>query len=95
MGDYVLLYSRELPGGGIVTIEAVPPRESGYVARVSVERRSDPQRRVGHAPPVIAEANGDSPEAALRQLYPIAADNVAIARGLIQWQMRHRHHDRA
>lgn len=88
--DPVLLYSRGLPGGGIVTIEAVSKENPAVTARVSVERRIDPQRRDGHEPPVIAEAQAPTQSTAFKQLYQIASDNVAVARGLIQWQARRR-----
>lgn len=90
MDGYVLLYSRELPGGGVVTIEALPEGSALCHARVAVERRTDPERREGHVPPVIAEAEAADHAAALQELYGIAADNVAVARGLIQWQARRR-----
>jgi hypothetical protein len=87
----VLLYSRELPGGGVVTIEASPESEGkNYTGRVLVERRVDVRRRLGHAPPVIAEAAGETPTVLFRQLYAIASDNVEIARGLIRLQSRKR-----
>jgi len=86
----VLLYSRGLPGGGVVTIEAVSRETPEVRARVSVERRIDPQRRDGHAPPVIAEAKAATQSTAFKQLYQIASDNVAVARGLIKWQARKR-----
>ncbi len=90
MDEFVLLYSRELPGGGIVTIEALPEGSPSCHARVSVERRSDPKRREGHLPPVIAEARAATQASAFKELYQIASDNVAVARGLIQWQARRR-----
>jgi len=90
MDDFVLLYSRELPGGGMVTIEALPEGSPSVQARVTVERRSDPKRREGHVPPVIAEARSSTQASAFKELYGIAADNVAVARGLIQWQARRR-----
>ena len=87
----MLLYSRELPGGGVVTIEASPEAEGkSYTGRVLVERRVDARRRAGHSPPVIAEAAGESPTTLFRQLYAIASDNVEIARGLIRLQSRRR-----
>ena len=46
--------------------------------------------RHGHIPPVIAEASASSQAMAFKELYQIASDNVAIARGLIQWQARQR-----
>lgn len=83
----MLLYMRELPGGGVVTIEEVALEATpGHRARVLVERRADQQRRAGHEPPVIAEAAGESAALVFRELYAIAADNVAVARGLRQWQ---------
>lgn len=90
MSDPVLLYSRGLPGGGVVTIEAVSKETPAVSARVSVERRIDPQRRDGHEPPVIAEAQAPTQSTAFKELYRIASDNVAVARGLIQWQARRR-----
>ena len=90
MEEFVLLYSRELPGGGVVTIEALPEGGRRCRARLLVERRSDPKRRSGHTPPVIAEASAASQALAFKELYRIAADNVAVARGLIQWQARQR-----
>jgi hypothetical protein len=90
MEEFVLLYSRELPGGGVVTIEALPEGSPRCQARLLVERRSDPKRRYGHTPPVIAEVTALSQAMAFKELYQIASDNVAIARGLIQWQARQR-----
>jgi hypothetical protein len=88
--DPILLYSRGLPGGGVVTIEAIAEQTPAVRARVSVERRIDPQRRDGHEPPVIAEAEAPTQSTAFKELYRIASDNVAVARGLIQWQARRR-----
>jgi hypothetical protein len=88
MTDAELLYSRELPGGGRVMIERTPPHGTDVHARIAVERRGDPMRRDGHEPPVIAEASGATAADVFRQLYEIACDNVAVARGLIQWQAR-------
>lgn len=77
------LYTRNLPGGGTVVIEdEVPVDDPTVHARIVVERRADPRRRAGHVPPVIAEATGESREEVFRQLYPIASDNVEIARAL-------------
>jgi hypothetical protein len=81
-----VLYTRELPGGGYVAIEALPTDGMHYRARISVERRSDPSRRVGHVPPVIAEVEGPSRSSVFSQLYEIASDNVAVARGILRWQ---------
>lgn len=76
------VYRRELPGGGYVAIDvergATPTR-----TRVSVERRAVADRREGHKPIVIAEADGDERSASFIDLYRIAADNAAIARALM------------
>lgn len=87
------LYSRDLPGGGYVTIEVVPHSASTFRAQVCVERRSDPRRRVGHQPPVIAELTGATQASVFKALYEIASDNVAIARGLVQWQSKRKADD--
>lgn len=82
-----MIYARELPGGGYVSIETVDAEaEARFQGRVSVERRADPVRRAGHAPPVVAEASGPSEAAVFHELYPIAADNVAISRAILKWQ---------
>lgn len=82
-----ILYLRELPGGGFVNVEEEPPsQDEHHRARLTVERRADPVRRDGHAPPVIATAEGSSTHSVFRQLLEIASDNVAIARALLRWQ---------
>jgi hypothetical protein len=91
MDSSELLYTRDLPGGGRVVIEsAVPgaPELSTCRARVVVERRRDPLRREGHAPPVIVEAEGPTRARLYEELVAIASDNVAVARGLIEWQSK-------
>jgi hypothetical protein len=78
------LFHRDLPGGGYVAIElAGAPATAGRRVRVIVERRSDRNRRVGHRPPVILEEEWQ-PERGFGELYRMACDNVAIARGLLQ-----------
>jgi len=83
-----ILYRRNLPGGGFVNIEA----EGGatdiqlHRAVITVERRSDPARRDGHHPPVVAVAEGPSSQSVFRQLLEIAGDNIAIARALLRSQ---------
>src|SRR5947209_8616622 len=77
------VYRRELPGGGYVAISV--ERERRLVrTRVCVERRARDARRDGHAPVVIAEADGDDRSPAFADLYRIAADNAAIARALLE-----------
>lgn len=81
------LYRRTLPGGGYVNVEVEPPSSSGiHRAYVAVERRSDPVRRDGHTPPVVASAEGGSRQSVFTQLLAIAADNVAVARALLRWK---------
>ena len=55
-------------------------------AYVAVERRSDPARRDGHVPPVVASAEGGTRQSVFAQLLAIAADNVAVARALLRWK---------
>jgi hypothetical protein len=93
------VYRRELPGAGYVAIdvcvgdvptaygegmaEGDPPR-----VRIYVERRASEGRRLGHEPPVLAEIDGDDSTPAVGELYRMAADNVALARALLEWQTR-------
>jgi hypothetical protein len=81
------LYSRPLPGGGYVAIESQPeaPDTPAVHALLLVERRADPARRLGHSPPVVAEAVAPDPEHALDALFAIAINNVEIARALQRW----------
>lgn len=76
------VYRRDLPGGGYVAID-VERHASLTRTRVSVERRAIVDRREGHKPVVIAEADGDERSASFTDLYRIAADNAAIARALM------------
>lgn len=95
MSTRALLYSRDLPGGGFVAIDARPGSAAGaemaageareHHARLWVERRSDPARRAGHTPPVIARAAGRDLEGAVAELRAIAADNVALALAMRRW----------
>jgi hypothetical protein len=88
-----VLYTRELPGGGYVVIEAAP--EDGASAEgpppvrgvLWVERRADPARRSGHRPPVVVEATGPSRDLVLDALRPSASDNVEVARAIRRWQL--------
>lgn len=91
----MFLYLRELPGGGLVTIEATSGEGPEVSCRLAVERRSDSRRREGHTPPIIAEVSAPTQSAAFRTLYEIAADNVAVARGLLVWQARRIRRDAA
>ena len=90
MMAHPVLYSRALPGGGYVLIEAVPQTATAFRARVAVERRTDPLRRAGHEPPVVADLAGESRADIYGELYRIASDNVAVSAALQRWQARHR-----
>ena len=79
------IYRRELPGGGYVAIVVKRDRET-IRTRVSVERRAIEERRDGHHPVVIAEADGDERSPAFTGMYRIAADNAAIARAILELQ---------
>ena len=77
------LFHRDLPGGGYVAIELVATPGADRTVRLIVERRGERSRRVGHRPPVIHEESW-KPERGFGELYRIACDNVAIARGLLR-----------
>ena len=79
------IYWRELPGGGYVAIDVRRERDTPKSC-VSVERRAKHERRGGHTPVVIAEADGDERSPAFADLYRLAADNAAIARALLEIQ---------
>lgn len=74
-----VVYSRQLPGGGYVAIQA-RVQDQEYRLSLYVERRVDPLRRQGHAPPVVAEDTDAAP------LIRIAENNVEVARALQRWQ---------
>ena len=90
MAHLAVLYTRELPGGGYVAIENVSATGDAYRAQVKVERRSDPARRTGHAPPVIVELAGRSQAEVFSALHRIASDNVAVATAILRWQSSRR-----
>ena len=76
------VYRRDLPGGGYVAID-IERDPSLARNRVSVERRAIADRRDGHEPIIIAEADGDERSASFTEMFRIAGDNAAIARALI------------
>jgi hypothetical protein len=80
-----ILYARPLIDGGFVAIEAKAQSDASYRAQVYVERRTDPARRLGHAPPVVAEYEGPTRVSVLDELYVVAADNEVLARGIARW----------
>ena len=88
MSGPALLYTRDLPGGGYVAIEARTQGEARYLGRLLAERRADPARRAGHTPPVIAEVEGATPTGVFDELYAIAADNVSVAQWIMRWQAK-------
>lgn len=79
-------YERELPGGGRVFVEeeAASEADDAHAVRVAVERRTDPERRAGHEPPVIAADEGRYLTPLLRKLIAIADDDVEVAKGLLK-----------
>ena len=93
MSVHAVLYSRDLPGGGFVAVDATPTDgagESGHRARLWVERRADLVRRTGHTPPVIAHRTADDVESATAELRAIAADNVQLALAMRRWAQARR-----
>jgi hypothetical protein len=81
--EVALVYRRELPGGGYVAIDVHRDSELARTS-VCVERRAKHERRPGHKPVVIAQADGDERSAAFADLYRMATDNVAIARAILE-----------
>lgn len=80
------VFRRELPGGGYVVIGVERPTGDRPVPRtcVWVERRTSDGRQ-GDAP-MIGSADGDEKSAAFTEMYRLAADNAAVARGLLRWR---------
>ena len=87
-GSRAPVFRRELPGGGYVVIGVERSVGDRSVARtwVWVERREVDDRQADHDAPVIASADGDERSAAFTEMYRLAADNAAVARGLMQWR---------
>ena len=87
MATHAVVYSRDLPGGGFVLIDAAPLAEGGpaHQARLVVERRAEAGRRAGHVPPVIAQSTGPDAESAADALRDIAVDNVQLALAMRRW----------
>jgi hypothetical protein len=87
MASPAVVYSRDLPGGGFVLIDAVLPAEGSpdHRARLVVERRAEAGRRAGHLPPVIAQSSGRDAESAADALRAIASDNVQLALAMRRW----------
>lgn len=79
------VYRHDSPGGRIViiTVDERDPKE--VVARLQVERRTDPSRQRGGEAPLIAEARGASREAVLAELRTLAEDDDELGRRLSRW----------
>ena len=77
------VYQRDLPGGGYVKIDVLREQEMPRTC-VFVERRAKHERRPGHSPVIIAQADGDESSAAFGDLYRMATDNAAIARKMLE-----------
>lgn len=58
--------------------------------RVAVERRAPGERRGNKELPIIAEVERNDVSSVFNELYQIASDNVAVARGLLSWQASRR-----
>ena len=85
MTESKIVYQRELPGGGYVHVEEESLQDTEtHRAHITVERRTDPTRRDGQEPPVIARSEGRSPQSVFGELLRIAQDNVAIAKALLR-----------
>ena len=89
------VFRRELPGGGYVVIGVERPTGDRPVARtcVWVERRASDGRQTDATgdgreadAPLIASVDGDEQSAGFTEMYRLAADNAAVARGLLQWR---------
>ena len=90
-GPSTPLYRRPMPGGGFVEVEldasadaASEGRGGPIRGRVVMERRADPGRRYGHQAPVVAELAGDDRDELVADLFRLARDNAALARGLMR-----------
>jgi hypothetical protein len=79
------VYRHDSPGGRIVIITVDERNPNDVVARLQVERRTDPERQGVGEPPLIAEARGTSREAVLAELRALAADDAELARRLARW----------
>jgi hypothetical protein len=83
------VFRRELPGGGYVVIGVERPSSDLAVPRTCVwlERRAGDDRNAEYKDaPLIAVAEGDETSAGFTEMYRLAADNAAVARGLMQWR---------
>jgi hypothetical protein len=82
------VYKRSLPSGGYIAIATQPvqplfgaaPKIRGHIV---VERRSE-ERRVGHAPPIVAVAEHEDVNALIEALVPVAESDEILNRTLAQ-----------
>jgi hypothetical protein len=79
------VYRHDSPGGRIVIITVDERDPNEVVARLQIERRTDPERQRVGEPPLIAEARGTSREAVLAELRTLAGDDAELARRLARW----------
>jgi hypothetical protein len=85
------LFRRELPGGGYVVVGVERPATDRDVPRTCVwlERRAGDERNAEYRDaPLIAIADGDETSAGFTEMYRLAADNAAVARGLMEWRAK-------
>lgn len=85
------VFRRELPGGGYVVVGVERSTRDRSVVRTCVwlERRSDDERNAEYKDaPLIAVADGDETSAGFTEMYRLAADNAAVARGLMMWRAK-------
>lgn len=77
------VYRRHLPGGGYVAIEVMPTRSllglRSYHGHVVVERRIELERRIGHRPLTVAEADSPTISGVIHELFAVAHSNTLIA----------------
>jgi hypothetical protein len=84
------MFRRELPGGGYVVlgVERSKDRPAPRTC-VWLERRADDERNAEYKDaPLIAVAEGDESSEAFTEMYRLAADNAAVARGLMEWRAK-------
>ena len=84
------VYRHDSPGGRIVIITVDERDPKQVVARLQVERRTDPARQRDGEAPLIAEARGASREAVLAELRTLAADDAELGRRLARWSAMQR-----